>query len=909
MAATAQAHARKRLGSVIYLKSEVAKEMSGETMPDSTFVAQYRVISDDAALPQALSELAATLALMGISGEAGPAAGLESASELVQTASKVLRGLTRQLNSAQIQRNLLATHAEDWFWQWDMVSGTIRIETPPSLRGPKKRHETSSWGSLIDADEIGTLQSINGFSASGHDHLQLRARMRGDSGDWRDIDWQGRIAARDKAGIGTFAAGTLKLLRAETQSASQEIAQDEKRAKLDFLANISHEIRTPMTAILGASFLAMEIDDPFQQKELARTIKASAESLVELLDDALDFTKLEAGMVVLESTEFDFRTLMTETAKIYGLAAQRKGLDFIFRMAADLPVRLLSDPVRIRQIVANLLGNAVKFTNEGEIALTVNGRPVSDNAGQWTIEISIRDTGIGIPSDKQSAIFDMFTQADASTTRRFGGTGIGLSICRQLASLLGGEIRVDSRPGQGSVFCLDIKVSSAPCREITKRPSSLSGQRILILERNPAQRHVLSEMLASLGVNPVVCEALSELASLGQPAGNCASPPLLALIDPEFAGIKAIAMARQWESLLGLSESRIIFMRNIAATLWNTGFQHDAESPTLLKPFSIDDLQAVINLACSRLGGQPDVLLDSDIAPTAGKDSPPIRVLLAEDNPTSREIIAAMLRRAGYQVDAVSNGAEAVEAYQLEPFAFGIILMDIQMPVMDGFAAAEGIRACEERRSWVSTGNWRSTPIVAMTADALKNIDIRCRDAGMNGVLIKPSSPEVLFAMIERTIAESESTSQQNACHLPLQQSHGRAPRDNISGKRPEALDELVKRLDRTLLDLDVPLEWVGKDPTALRRLIDSFLEEVSNSMQEVDERLAAGQLMEASSLLHRMKSSLKILGAGDACRHTETLYEACNTKDYARAELSRVSLGQSMKHLIQMLDVVCATL
>lgn len=738
-------------------------------MPDPTIDTQHRVFPDRVAMTQDYSELAATLASIGIPGNAGPAASHDQAGDLVQTASRVLRGLMRQLNGVKVQRNLLATTTKDWFWQWDMVSGVIRIETPPSLRGPKKSHEIRSWATVIHPDDTNTVNSINGFSASGHDLLCLRTRMRADTGDWRDIDWQGRITERNKAGAGTFAAGTLQLPREPALAAKDASERDAKRSKLDFLANISHEIRTPMTAILGAAYLATEINDPQQQKELARTIKASTESLVKLLDDALDFTKLEAGMVALESVDFDLRALIAETAKIYELDARRKGLEFTCSIAAHLPTRLLSDPVRIRQIVANLLNNAIKFTHAGKIELAVNARPAPGDAATWAVEISIRDTGIGIAPDKQAAIFEMFTQADASTTRKFGGTGIGLSISRSLAALLGGTIRVESQPGQGSVFHLDISATAAM---------------------------------------------------------------------PE----------------------------------------------------------------------QPSILVDTDIAMPRHENGPPRRVLLAEDNQTIRETITATLLRAGYQVDAVDNGAEAVEAYQLEPFAFDIILLDIQMPAMDGFNAAEGIRACEERRSWVSTGKWRGTPILAMTADALKNIETRCRNAGMNGVLIKPSSPQALFAAIERTIAETENAPEYNELDAAMQDSDGPRRAEAITQKR-HALDELGARLDKTRLDLRIPLEWSGNDPVALKQLVASFRVEIPGFMQEVDQHLANARLGDTSRLLHRMESSLQVLGAGETCRYTSALCAACNANNHDLARLNWVSLRKSMRHLNELLEVVCAVL
>jgi len=738
-------------------------------MPDSTIDAQRSVLADNAALARHYSELAATLATIGISAKAGSAANHDQPGELIQTASRVLRGLIRQLNGTKVQRNMLATTTKDWFWQWDMVSGVIRIETPPSLRGPKKSHETRSWAAVIHPDDTDTISAINGFSASGHDLLCLRTRMRADTGEWWDIDWKGRITERSKAGVGTFASGTLNLPREQALSAREATEREAKRTKLDFLANISHEIRTPMTAILSAAWLATEINDPQQQKELARTIRTSTESLVKLLDDALDFTKLEAGMVALESVDFDPRALIAETARIYELDAHRKGLEFTCSIAPQLPPRLLSDPVRIRQIVANLLNNAVKFTHRGKIELVVNAHPVPGDAAAWAMEISIRDTGIGIAPDKQAAIFEMFTQADASTTRKFGGTGIGLSISRSLASLLGGGIRVESQPGQGSVFSLDVTARAAPLEE------------------------------------------------------------------REF-------------------------------------------------------------------------LVDPDLAIPREQNRAPRRVLLAEDNQTIRETITTMLRRAGYQVDAVDNGAEAVEAYQLEPFAFDIILMDIQMPVMDGFDAAEGIRACEERRSWVSTGKWRGTPILAMTADALKNIETRCRDAGMNGVLLKPSSPQALFATIERTIAEAENTPEQDELDSAGAHHEGLDPPDELTRKL-RAVNELGTRVDKALLDLNVPLEWAGKDPTALKQIIVSFRDEIPGFTEEIDQRLSDARLPETSRLLHQMKSSLKILGAGETCRHTEALYQACNARDREQARLHWASLRQSLGHLGEVLDAVRAIL
>ncbi len=812
------------------------------------------------------TELLATLNDLGaLDATAGDIAHLTDAT-LLEIANQTLMGLKRQVTCMHIQRNFLTEGLVGWFWQWNMQTGQIQIESSEQQNARHKRYEFHGWKSVTHPEDIDALATLSRFGSTGLDPLTLSLRIRGAAGGWKRMTWSGAVVARDSSGNASIAAGTLA-----TQARNSSAELPSSQQSLQLLANISHEVRTPMTAILGAAHLALHSNDPVQSKNLIETIKTSAESLVSLLDDTLDYAKLEKGMLRIEKVEFDLYSLIADLTRIHGLNAQQKNLRFLTTIASGTPRMIVSDPMRIRQIVSNLLSNAVKFTNSGEIALNVDLTKATAPSETARLSISVRDSGIGLHPEQIKKIFGEYSQAESSTARTHGGTGLGLSISKRLAKLLGGDISVESIPDHGSVFEASMRVATKE----RNGPIDKIGGHVLLCEPNSAQREILKGMLADLGVS-VQCINPTELSSAIESHDGGDTAPMDAILVDAAALSENVAIRAK--------VPRIVVMQDLATMQWNA-IDQNSGLLHLLRPFSIDDLRkSILQARHSHTDHDspleaPDLQsLDALEANTAERR----RILLAEDNQSNREVLAGMLRHSGFDVTEAGNGLEAVEAFQKEPFAYCMILLDIQMPVMDGLRAAEEIRGLEERRSWVRNDHWCMTPILATTADAIKNVERLCLDAGMNGVMIKPITPESLLATIERTLAEAKQASDgtiSESLALAVDEST-----DTETIVALEALRQLSKRIGTTIINIDIPLQWTGNDPQTVKRLVGSFLAEAPSAIDTIEHWIIHRKLDETAQLSHKIISSLDLLGAEDASFLLRGFYQHCRSGDYPSA-------------------------
>jgi len=528
---------------------------------------------------------------------------------------------------------------------------------------------------------------------------------------------------------------------------AKESAEAASNAKSEFLANMSHEIRTPMNGILGMLEVLGNSQLSCRQTEYVEMAQQSAQALLRLLDDILDFSKIEAGKLDLDHVEFDLQDCLRKTLRIMAIQAHEKHLELACRIAPGLPQRLIGDPGRIRQVLVNLISNAIKFTNAGEIVMNVEQTPpegISPSSGESeTIElhVSVRDTGIGIAREQQERVFAAFVQADASTTRRFGGTGLGLSISSRLVTMMGGRLWLESTLGKGTTFHFTIRVDSVPLsgRERESVPEDISRSRVLIVSVQPTQQWILSELMEQRHIRSSIAPGKEAALDQIREAQRSDDPFQLVLID-----------LHHWEDVHEIALSELAaFQRDVnlpvvvlASPLLNLQFDHqssDGQLRFLFKPVIGQELQAVLQetLAEER-GPQMRTATKTDDFPR------PLKILLAEDSRINQRVVLEFLNRWGHKVDIVNNGQDAVK--KACHHSFDLVLMDLQMPLMGGIEATGRIREYEHSQGQ----GMRHVPIIALTAEAMKEDRQRCLKAGMDDYLSKPIDSSELNAILNR---------------------------------------------------------------------------------------------------------------------------------------------------------------
>jgi len=519
--------------------------------------------------------------------------------------------------------------------------------------------------------------------------------------------------------------------------AARDLAERVARARSAFLANMSHEIRTPMNAVLGFVELVLDTELAPEQRRALELVRSSSEALLTILNDILDYSKIEAEHLELESIPFDLPKVVHATATLLAVRAREKHLELTVDVQPDVPHLVRGDPTRLRQVLMNLIGNAIKFTEEGEV--DVSAAWVASHGERASVRFRVRDTGIGISEQQRATIFDEFTQADASMTRRYGGTGLGLAIARRLVGLMGGELTVTSEVGRGSEFSftLPFPVEASAAAQAPGRRASLGGRRLLVVDDNETNRRILRDMLGAEGVAvheahraDVGLEALHRAATAGTPFD-------LAILDAQMPDRDGFELATAIRADAQLARTRLLI-------LTSAGQRGDGErcrqlgiQAYLTKPIARADLIEAVGTV---LAGTPSAAGGADLVTrhSIAESRHTLRILLAEDNPVNQQVATAMLLKRGHQVDVVANGREAVDAVAAE--RYDVVLMDIQMPEMDGFEATARIRALPQGGT---------LPIIALTAHALSGERERCLERGMTGYLAKPFKAHELFAVVE----------------------------------------------------------------------------------------------------------------------------------------------------------------
>jgi len=598
--------------------------------------------------------------------------------------------------------------------------------------------------------------TLLGALAMGHSiakpvRVLQRAALRIGRGDWNTV-----VAVDSPDEFGDLAtslndmAADLKTLHDERDQATKdlvtakELAEEASRAKSEFLANMSHEIRTPMNGIIGMTELALNTTLSAAQRDYLQTVHRSADHLLVVINDVLDFSKIEAGKLHIEAIDFSLRTMLDETLKPFAVRAHEKRCELMVDVRTGIPDTLVGDPHRLRQVLVNLVANAIKFTDRGEIVVRVERTRLRED-DRASLRFSVIDTGIGIPFDKQETIFRAFTQGDGSTTRQYGGTGLGLTICQQLVDLMGGRIWVESQPQRGSTFSfvVTLPVSQRPVLvHVLPQPDELVNMSTLVVDDNATNRRILVELLASWGMQAV---AAADSAEAVQAADAASQPFALALIDMNLPGSSGIEIARLLRKSKSCAASSMLLLTSL-----DQPYDRADDVPVngyLVKPIAqhalLDAIRRVIGARVT-----PD---KEPLAPavTPMRAARRLRVLVAEDNPVNQKLAQHLLERRGHTPILVTNGHDAVDAVREQQF--DLVLMDLQMPEMDGFEATHSIRA-RERETGVAR-----IPIVALTAHAMHGDRQRCLDADMDGYVAKPIKPVELFEVIDRVMAAAST--------------------------------------------------------------------------------------------------------------------------------------------------------